>query len=858
MKKFNKWFLICFKEWFINEEKFHEANESPGPGWFQWKVPFDDKYGKFSKGDTVWYHPGDKKILPMGSQPKSSTTQSSSQSISTPSTPSPSISSAQSSSMMRRPVKTTLDSLGEWIWAKSIAINNEYEIPKVNLDLAMKKKDEQNWMFVILDPEEGRLVSRGLIPATEIKNIVKSQKNESGQLVKGKKPSEILEAITPPKKSSGGLTIPEERITPEQKAIEDKFVKMLASPQQSHMVINALAGSGKTTVLKHLAWKFGKGKKWLYLVFNSKNRAEAKEEFPPTTQVETTNSFSGREILGKNHLKPTDRIQSFSFKEKSRMVADSQGFKELIKSLRIPNQEEVYGTDPKRLGGTEKSLWYTLRSINLEFKSEALKFLGLAKSFAVDPRSKQEVADNLRKIMKKYDLNTNLDNIKERIQKNSPWMEEYINNLMGENFIKRDFTEELIKATSWLLDEVMPHASQEKFTADTGNQEGTQQVLGTKRDFDDDLWFAAIHADELKWPKYEVVFADEVQDFNIAQQIILKKLAENGAKIVAVGDPNQAIYRFRGADSNAFGQLSDMLKAQSHEKDVEQEITQNFRSRQAVIDMSNEEGRKTGHVSNLVKGRDFKDGPGKLGRGVATNGEVNYEQAFETLNSEMRDMGEVKQTAFLSRTNEPLVHASLRLMKDGIPFIILGKDIGGDLNKHIKKIIDLFKLNNYSSVDELLMAMHNHNEEQTDKHSGKAAMSGKLKELKEITDALSSAAEQFIQEYPNGNIDSLKRWLSDKFGGLDLEKSGSQGDADRAEYKKKVKELNPVILSTVHRSKGFQFQRVYILRDDMWPHPRSTRQEDLEQEMNNKYIGRTRAEDELHVLELKGQPGVKE
>jgi superfamily I DNA/RNA helicase len=714
-------------------------------------------------------------------------------------------------------------------------------------------------MFVILDPEEGRLVSRGLIPDAEIKNIVKSQRNELGKpAVQGKKPSEILEAITPPKKSSGGLTIPEERITPEQKAIEDKFVKILASPQQSHMVINALAGSGKTTVLKHLAWKFGKGKKWLYLVFNSKNRAEAKDEFPPTTQVETTNSFAGREILGKNHLKPTDRIQSFSFKEKARMVADSQGFKTLIKSLNIPNQEEVYGTDPKRLSATEKSLWYTLRSINLEFKTEALKFLGLVKSFAADPRNKQEIDGNLREIMKKYDLNTNLENIKEKIQKSSPWAAEYINELMGEDFIKRDFTEELIKATSWLLNEVMPHASQEKFVADKEPHAGIEQALGTMRDFDDDLWFSAIHADELKWPKYEVVFADEVQDFNVAQQIILKKLAENGAKIVAVGDPNQAIYRFRGADSDAFGELSGMLKAQSHEKDVEKEITQNFRSRQAVIDMTNKEGRQTGHVSNLSKGREFKEGPGKIGKGQATNGEVNYEQAFETLNSEMRDMGEVKQTAFLSRTNDPLVHASLRLMKDGIPFVILGKDIAGDLEKHIKKITNLFMLSDNSSVYELLAAMHDHNEEQVDKHSGKAAMSGKLKELKEITDALSSASEQFMQESPNGNIESLKKWLSKKFGGLDLEKSGPQGDRDRAEYKKKVKELNPVILSTVHKSKGFQFQRVYILRDDMWPHPRATRQEDLEQEMNNKYIGRTRAEDELHVLELKGQPGVKE
>ena len=67
-----------------------------------------------------------------------------------------------------------------------------------------------------------------------------------------------------------------------------------------------------------------------------------------------------------------------------------------------------------------------------------------------------------------------------------------------------------------------------------------------------------------------------------------------------------------------------------------------------------------------------------------------------------------------------------------------------------------------------------------------------------------------------------------------------------------------MILTTVHKSKGLQFSRVYILRDDLWPHPRSKREEDLAQEMNNKYIGRTRAEDELHILDLEGQPGYKD
>jgi superfamily I DNA/RNA helicase len=761
----------------------------------------------------------------------------------------------QGQQQTQQPAQSTT---GAWIYAKSIAAKPEYQMPAPNLDLAMKQSNSGEWLFVILDPSEGRLVSRGSIPTPDLRNVVQSQKDNNGQLVRGNKPSEILEKITPKKEKKGGNEIPEDRITEEQKAIEDKFARMLSSPTQDHMMISALAGSGKTTVLKHLAWKFGKGKKWLYLVFNSKNKEEAKEEFPPSVVVDTTNAWAGREVLGKNLLKPTDRIQQFSRSEKAKMVADSPGFHQLTKSMRIPDQNEEYGPDPKRLGGTQKTLWYTLRSINIEFKSEAVKLLGLAKSFAVDPRNEQQLEQGLKSVMSKYDLNTSLEDIKERVQKNSPWAVQYISDLMGTNFIERDFTEELMKATIWLMHQVMPHASQEKFIADAGDQAGTEQMLGTKRDFDDDLWFSAIHANELKWPKYEVVLADEVQDFNVAQQIILKKLAENGAKIVAVGDKNQSIYRFRGADSNAFGQLSDMLTNISHDKDVTQNLTQNFRSRQAVIDFSNEEGQEAGHVSNLVKGRNFSEEPGHIGKGQATKYEVNYEQAFDTLKKEMNDMGEIKQTAFLSRTNEPLVHASLNLMKANIPFVILGKDIANDLNKHIDKMISLFRLSNDSSIDELQAGLGEYSQDQDEKHAGKAAMQGKLKEIKEITEAMQSALQQFQEEVQNGSVFQFRKWMRSKFGGIDIDKGGREGEMARAEYKKKLKELNPVILSTVHKSKGLQFQRVFILRDDLWPHPRASRQADLDQEMNNKYIGRTRAEDELHVLDLKGQPGYKD
>lgn len=840
--------LLFFKIWLNESERVVESN-SPGPGWVQWRANHDDRQGRYKKGDLVWFNgqmPTGQKIMPMDQSPQQPARQQRG----------PVQPAAQ---QQRQPAQPQRGQQVKWIWAKSIAARPEYRMPAANLDLAMKQHDAENWMFVILDVDEGRIVSRGTIPTADIKNVVRSQRNAQGQMVEGNKPSDILQAITPKKEGPAGQTIPDDRITPEQKAIEEKFARMLVSPTQDHMMINALAGSGKTTVLKHLAWKFSRGKRWLYLVFNAKNKEEAKEEFPPNVQVETTNGWAGREVLGKNHLHPTDRIQDFSTSEKARMVADTAAFKEVMKSLGLPNQDDVYGADPKRLDRTKKSLWYILRGLNGEFKMEAVKLLGLAKSFAIDPRNQEALAQNLRGVMDKYDLNTDMSGTKEKVEKNSPWATDYLDDLFGESFLEKDFTEELAQATIWLLQQVMPHASQEKFTADADPKNrghmGSEQSLGTVRDFDDDLWFSAIHADELNWPKYDVVLADEVQDFNVAQQIILKKLAEKGAKIVAVGDPNQAIYRFRGADNGSFSALSNMLTSASGNKDVEQQLTSNFRSRQAIIDLSNDEGRESGHVSNLVKGRPFKEEPGRIGRGQATKHEIKYDDAFHTLDQEMKEMGEVKQTAFLARTNEPLVHASLRLMKQGTPFVILGKDIANDLNKHIDKIIGLFFLKDNSSIEELETSLAGYQEDQLDKHSGKAAMSGKLKELKETTEAMISAIGQFREEKAEGTIMDFRRWLRSKFGGLDIEKSGSEGDKARAEYKRLVKELNPVILSTVHKSKGLQFQRVYILRDDLWPHPRSTRDEDLAQELNNKYIGRTRAEDELHILDLKGQPG---
>uniref|UniRef100_UPI000B0EFA42 3'-5' exonuclease n=1 Tax=Shigella flexneri TaxID=623 RepID=UPI000B0EFA42 len=60
---------------------------------------------------------------------------------------------------------------------------------------------------------------------------------------------------------------------------------------------------------------------------------------------------------------------------------------------------------------------------------------------------------------------------------------------------------------------------------------------------------------------------------------------------------------------------------------------------------------------------------------------------------------------------------------------------------------------------------------------------------------------------------------------------------------------------TGHKSKGLEFSRVFILRDDQFPHPRANHPEEKKQEENARYVAYTRAMDELHLIKVKGQPG---
>lgn len=76
-------------------------------------------------------------------------------------------------------------------------------------------------------------------------------------------------------------------------------------------------------------------------------------------------------------------------------------------------------------------------------------------------------------------------------------------------------------------------------------------------DFDDMLYVPLLR--NLSFDKKNIVFVDEAQDTNSVQRVLLRRMlaAPPHGRLVAVGDPSQAIYGFRGADADAMNALRD-------------------------------------------------------------------------------------------------------------------------------------------------------------------------------------------------------------------------------------------------------------------------------------------------------------
>ncbi len=166
-------------------------------------------------------------------------------------------------------------------------------------------------------------------------------------------------------------------------------------------------------------------------------------------------------------------------------------------------------------------------------------------------------------------------------------------------------------------------------------------------DFDDMIWLPAVHG--IKPRRYDVVFVDEAQDLNKCQRWMIDQTIRDGGRLVAVGDPRQAIYKFRGAGDDVIKDLVETFKA----KVLPLSIT--YRCPKKIVKIANE----------IVPDLEAAD--------TAPDGTVDNKTWDECVS------GAKPGCFILSRKNAPLMKICIALLKRGVSAQVAGKDLGKDL-----------------------------------------------------------------------------------------------------------------------------------------------------------------------------------
>lgn len=240
-------------------------------------------------------------------------------------------------------------------------------------------------------------------------------------------------------------------------------------------------------------------------------------------------------------------------------------------------------------------------------------------------------------------------------------------------------------------------------------------------DFDDMLYIPLIYPKH-RFPRYPIILADEVQDFNSLQHLMLKRLLLPNGRLIAAGDDRQAIYGFRGALANSYSELVSDFSME------ELPLTVSFRCPKAVVF----------EAQRYVP--DIEVAPS------AIEGSVSY--------PEFLDLQDVPANV-LCRNNAPLIRLALGLLVNGRTVEVAGQDIGKGLISLTKRITkknlssDEFK-DRLDKWKEREIARHPRRKSRIkDKHSALVALARHHKDLKGIQKHLASL-------YPNPNDRSYR------------------------------------------------------------------------------------------------------
>ena len=397
--------------------------------------------------------------------------------------------------------------------------------------------------------------------------------------------------------------------------------------------------------------------------------------------------------------------------------------------------------------------------------------------------------------------------------------------------------------------------------------------------------------------RFQYIMVDEYQDTNTAQFELVRLLAQKNRNLCVVGDDDQSIYKFRGANIR---NILDFEKYFPEAKVIK--LEQNYRSTQSILDAAN------AVISNNERRKD------KALWTERGNGELVHFRQFDNAYEEaeyiagdvcrkVRKQGaQYKDFAVLYRTNAQARLLEERMIMEGVPYNVVGgtnfyaraeiKDIlaylktidNGRDDVAVRRIINIpkrgigavsvEKIEDYAQMRDISLydAMELADEIMS---LGKTAAKIRpfvqlIRELRKASSELTIAELiqkivekiQYVQYLQDNDDESAE----DRIANVDelitkaVAYQEMHDEANLTEFLAEVALVadidkvedddNRVLLMTLHSAKGLEFPHVYLagMEDGLFPGQSAiwtNDQEDIEEERRLAYVGITRAMNDL-------------
>jgi len=309
------------------------------------------------------------------------------------------------------------------------------------------------------------------------------------------------------------------------------------------------------------------------------------------------------------------------------------------------------------------------------------------------------------------------------------------------------------------------------------------------------------HTDQIYLPNilnlptetYDFVFIDECQDLNSCQRMLMQKaLKPNTGRFIAVGDPKQAIYAFAGADHESYEKLKSIPNT------LELPLSYTYRCAPQIL--------------NLVR---------HLNPAIIAHPKNKKGKVLETFSYKDLQDGDM----VLCRNTFPIVSLCIKLLSEEKKSYIIGSDIGKSLITLIESSRNKtqeFTMENVlcsllkqkEKMIEKIMSSQTMKKSEASEDSQVVIFSEKI----QVIEALSNNIED-----PNVVIEKIQKIFADD-------------------------KKNGICLSTIHKSKGLEAERVFIIHPELIPSKFATLPWQVEQERNLEYVAYTRAKTTLGFI----------